>query len=76
MEPTDFAALVVLMAAASVILWLLPSCGDPECRAAHTKHSVEQRAARIERDHAVFHGETQPDPMCALCQARKRDRDA
>ena len=69
-EWTELVALILFMA---TLLWLLPSCGDPRCVAAHTAHMVGARAIAIEKRHAAFHGESNPDPTCSLCAARKRD---
>lgn len=72
MTSAEWTTLVAVILVLVVMLWMIPSCGDPECRNAHTRHSVAQRSAEIERQHATFHSPSQPDPMCALCSARKR----
>ena len=72
---TEWTTIVALLVVLAVMIWLIPSCGDPECTSAHSRHSVAQRAAEIERRHNTFHGPTQPDPLCALCASRKRDDD-
>jgi hypothetical protein len=73
LTPDEWTTVVVMMIALTVLLWMLPTCGDETCTAAHTRHNVAKRSAEIERRHAAFHGPTSPDPLCALCSARKRD---
>jgi hypothetical protein len=75
MTSNDWMTVVALLVLLAVLLWMVPSCGDETCRAAHTRHNVAQRVAEIERRHAAFHGPTSPDPLCDLCSARKRDLD-
>lgn len=69
-EWTTLVAVILLMV---TLLWMLPSCGDPRCVASHTAHMVGTRAAAIEKRHNAFHGPSNPDPVCVLCQARKRE---
>lgn len=73
LTPSEWTAVVAMLLIFTTLLWMLPSCGDPECRSSHERHSVARRAAEIERKHNTFHGPTAPDPLCPLCQARKRD---
>ena len=69
---SEWTTIVALLVVFAVMIWMLPSCGDPECRTAHTKHSVERRVADIERNHATWHGTNRPDPLCALCRSRDK----
>jgi len=73
MAPEDIAGLVLMLMGATILLWALPSCGDPRCVEAHRNHMVMQRAANIEKTHAIYHSPDRPQPLCSLCQARKRD---
>ena len=75
LTPQEWTTLVAVMLVLVTLLWMTPACGDQECRTAHTRHSVAQRAEEIERRHNTFHGPTAPDPLCSLCAARKRDDD-
>jgi hypothetical protein len=73
LTPQEWTTLTALLVILAVLLWMIPSCGDPECAKAHARHSVAQRAADIERTHATYHDPSRPQPLCSLCQARKRD---
>lgn len=55
------------------ILWLMPSCNEPECAKAHQKHRVAERSKAIAKTHETFHSPDRPQPLCSLCQGRKRD---
>jgi hypothetical protein len=70
-----FAVIVTLM----VSCWLMtriPRCSHAECDTAHKDASAREAKARtaadLERFHA-YHDRFRPQPLCALCQATKRD---
>jgi len=75
MQPDDIIFLVSLFMVAAVLQWLIPSCGHPRCVEAHNAHRVTDRAADIERTHAIYHSPDRPQPLCVLCQGRRRDDD-
>ncbi|MGA0069452.1 MAG: hypothetical protein ACO3PB_08365 [Miltoncostaeaceae bacterium] len=70
---SEWSLLLALLLLFVTLLWMLPACGDEECARAHTRHTVAQRAASIERTHATYHSPDRPQPLCSLCQSRKRD---
>jgi len=73
LTPSEWTSLVAVILVLVVMLWMVPSCGDPECRQAHQKHGVAQRAAEIEKEHQTFHSPDRPQSLCSLCQGRRRD---
>ena len=75
LSPVEWTWLVTILLGLTVLIYLQPSCGDDACTATHAKHTVAQRSVNASRNHDAFHGPTAPDPLCALCQARKRDEE-
>ena len=75
LSPVEWTWLVIMLLGLTTLLYLQPSCGDPACTATHAKHTVTQRAKSAERNHEAFHGADRPDPLCALCAARRRDSE-
>ena len=74
MTDAEWSYLVIALVFMAICIWLIPSCGDATCVASHSRHVGAQLAQNAERTHAAFHGPTAPDPLCALCAARKRDQ--
>lgn len=73
MSVTDLSLCLIALMALAWFIWLLPSCGDPECLKAHERHAIAGRAQEIERTHGTYHDPLRPQPTCSLCQTRKRD---
>ena len=68
--------IILTLMGAAWLLTVIPSCNEPDCVKSHQRHRVAERSAEIERTHAAFHDpRTRPVPMCALCQAARRDQD-
>lgn len=73
LTPAEWTALVGALMLLAVLLWLLPSCGDATCVASHARHVGAERAANAQRTHDAYHDPEWPNPLCALCAAKKRD---
>lgn len=71
-EASAFYTVVILtMIFGAWLLSLVPSCGHEDCKKAHQRHSIAERAEAIkvetERLHA-FHDRFRPQASCYLCQ--------